>query len=35
MRNGKIEYELFSSGRKSDYDKGDYDEEYRLISGNY
>ncbi len=35
MEDGKIEHTLISSGRKSDYSEKDYDEEYRLISGNY
>ena len=35
MTDGKIEYKLLSSGKRSDYTEKDYDEEYRLISGNY
>ena len=35
MEDGKIEHKLISSGRKLDYSEKDYDEEYRLISGNY
>jgi hypothetical protein len=35
MVDGKIEHTLISSGRRSDYSEKDYDEEYRLISGNY
>ena len=35
MKDGKIEHTLISSGRKSDYSNKDYDEEYKLISGNY
>lgn len=35
MKDGNIEYKLLSSGRKSDYTENDYDEEYKLISGNY
>ncbi len=35
MEDGEIEYKLLSSGKKSDYTENDYDEEYKLISGNY
>lgn len=35
MKDGKIEYNLISQGRKSNYKISDYDEEYRVISGNY
>jgi hypothetical protein len=35
MKDGKIEHRLISSGRKSDYTEKDYDEEYKVISGNY
>lgn len=35
MKDGKIEYKLLSSGKKSDYTEKDYDEEYKVISGNY
>jgi len=35
MKDGKIEHTLISSGIKSDYTTKDYDEEYKVISGNY
>jgi hypothetical protein len=35
MKDGKIEFNLISSGRKSNYKAEDYDLEYELISGNY
>lgn len=35
IKDGNIEFNLISSGRKSDFSKEDYDLEYRVISGNY
>ena len=35
MEDGKIDYKLISQGKKSDYTENDYDEEYKVISGNY
>jgi hypothetical protein len=35
MVDGNIEHRLISEGRQSDYTKGDYDDVYRVISGNY
>lgn len=35
MEDGRIDYKLISEGRKSDYTENDYNEEYKLISGNY
>lgn len=35
MEDGKIEYTVLSSGKKSNFKETDYDIEYNLISGNY
>lgn len=35
MKDGNIEFNHLSTGRKSDYTKDEYDLEYKLISGNY
>lgn len=35
MEDGKIKHAVVSSGRESDYSEGDYDEKYRVVSGNY
>lgn len=35
MKDGDFKYNLLSQGKKSDYQEGDYDEIYKLISGNY
>lgn len=35
MEDGKIVYNVISEGRKSDYKDTEYDNIYKLISGNY
>lgn len=35
MQDGQIKHKEISNGRKSDYSEKDYEEEYKLISGNY
>lgn len=35
MENGDITYEVISTGRKADYSGGDFDDAYKVISGNY
>ena len=35
MSDGNIKFNLLSNGRKSDYNKGEFDLEYKVISGNY
>ena len=35
MEDGRIEYNILEQGRESDFTTKDYDEVYRLISGNY
>ena len=35
MEDGEIEHTKISEGRKSDYTPEDYDEVYKLITGNY
>lgn len=35
MMDGDIKYELIKSGRKSDFNDDEFEQEYKLISGNY